>query len=190
VLGVVLYGPPASGKDTVTRALETLSPAYVHFPRLKVGGGSTATYRMTTTDQLHDLRLRGDLVWENHRYGATYAIDREGLLHALGHHVPVVHLGQPGAILAVRAAAPAARWLVVELWCPRDDALRRLRGRGSTDIQDRLRAWDETYRLTDADMTLNTVAMSPEQAATAIHASLVEGLPSHARPRNGDASEG
>lgn len=172
MLGVILYGPPASGKDTVTAALTALSPRYVHFQRLKLGPGATATYRMTTPAQLHDLRVRGDIVWENHRYGATYAIDRPELAQALADRVPIVHLGQPGAILAVQAATPLARWLVAQLWCPRKEAEQRLIGRGSTDIAARLRAWDETRRIADPDIALNTAETSPEEAAAAVHASI------------------
>ncbi|MGV9303830.1 hypothetical protein ACWDLG_10705 [Nonomuraea sp. NPDC003727] len=35
--GIVLYGPPASGKDTVTAALRRLDPRFVLLPKLKVG---------------------------------------------------------------------------------------------------------------------------------------------------------
>ena len=185
MLGVILYGPPASGKDTVTAALATLSPRYVHFPRLKVGGGATATYRMTTMDVLQRLRHQADLVWENDRYGATYAIDKPELIRALSSHVPIVHLGQTEAVRAVRAATAEARWLVAYLWCPREVAQRRLVDRGSTDVEARLRVWDETAPLSDADLALNTVHVSAAMAAHAIHARLMRpaaGPAPHAPP--------
>ncbi|MGH2941284.1 MAG: hypothetical protein ACRDLN_00705 [Solirubrobacteraceae bacterium] len=48
-IGVALYGPPASGKDTITRALTELDARYVHYLRLKAGSGrSDGTVRART----------------------------------------------------------------------------------------------------------------------------------------------
>ena len=76
--GVILYGPPASGKDTVTAALTELNPRYAQFARLKVGAGKSAGYRMGTAEQLRELEAAGDVVYANTRYGNTYVIDRPG----------------------------------------------------------------------------------------------------------------
>jgi guanylate kinase len=176
-LGIILYGPPASGKDTVTTALATLSPRYVHFPRLKVGGGATATYRMTTAEELRSLNQRGDLIWANHRYGSTYAVDRPELLRALAKHTPVVHLGQVAAVQAVRDATPDARWFIVGLWCPLGVAQQRLIERGATDLEARLRAWHETEPLPSADATFNTAQVAPAEAAAAVHARVLAAAP-------------
>ncbi|MGK5554002.1 hypothetical protein ACSNOI_20525 [Actinomadura kijaniata] len=40
--GIVLYGPPASGKDTITAASSALDDRYVYFHKLKVGAGRSA----------------------------------------------------------------------------------------------------------------------------------------------------
>jgi guanylate kinase len=125
---IALYGPPAAGKDTITAALTTLDTRYVHFDRLKVGtamnaapgnGKGTSTgYRHTTTEELTRLHGRGLIVYENTRYGNTYAVDRPRLddITDAG-QVPVVHLGQVAGITALRTGYPA-RWLTVLLWCP------------------------------------------------------------------------
>lgn len=76
--GVVLYGPPASGKDTVTQSLADLDSRYRLFARLKVGSGKTAGYRMGTAEQLRQLETAGDVVYANSRYSSTYVIDRPG----------------------------------------------------------------------------------------------------------------
>jgi len=81
--GVILYGPPASGKDTITRALYELDKCYVLFPRLKQGTAKTVGYRMVTAEQLDDLRERGELIWENARYRSVYGIDRSFLVTGL-----------------------------------------------------------------------------------------------------------
>src|SRR4051794_3688404 len=115
--GIVLYGPPAAGKDTITRALAGADRRFVHFQRLKAGRGNSAGYRMTTRQHIAELRERHQLIWENERYESVYAIDRESLLHSLAGGVPIVHLGQPEAVTAVTMAVPNARWTVAELWC-------------------------------------------------------------------------
>ncbi|MGK5522443.1 kinase [Micromonospora sp. URMC 107] len=172
--GVIFYGPPAAGKDTVTGALCQLDQRYTQFQRLKAGSGRTAGYRMTSEEHLQELRVAGEVIWENHRYGATYVVDRPQLLALLDGRVPVVHLGQPEAIEAVKSAVPAARWLVVYLWCPRPVAATRITARGTGDTEARLRAWDETEPI-DADLTLNTGALSATEAAAEVSKCLEAG---------------
>ena len=124
---------------------------------------------MTSNEAIDALAERAQLAWENRRYDARYAIDLPELLKRLVAHVPVVHLGQVEAVGAVRDATPDARWLVVYLWCPRDLAQSRIDARGTGDTNDRLRAWDETVALRNADLTLNTAELSAEDAAHRIH---------------------
>ncbi len=170
--GIVLYGPPAAGKDTVTQALCELSSEYVHFPRLKAGPGRTAGYRLTSMEELHSQQERGDILWTNERYGATYAIDRTFLGEQLADHLVVVHVGQVEAITALTTATPGTQWLTVYLWCPRAVAAQRLIARSPSDTAARMRAWDQTRPLSDADLTLNTAAVSARDAARAIHAQI------------------
>lgn len=166
--GVILYGPPAAGKDTITEALHRLDPRFGLFRRLKAGAGKTAGYRMTTTAALGELSESGDLIWENSRYGAVYAVDRPGLLDHLAAGCPVLHLGQAEAIDAVIKATPDANWTVVYVWCPRDIAAKRLTARNPEDIEDRLQAWDQTVPVESADLTINTAHAAPDAAAEEI----------------------
>jgi guanylate kinase len=168
VRGILLYGPPAAGKDSVTRSLHKVDDNYRIFRRLKVGGGRTEGYRISTPGEVESLRSRGDIVWENSRYGASYYIDRGYLLDQLGRFVSVVHLGQIQAVTAVRAAAPAATWLSVYLWCPREVAEERIKARNTGDDEERLRAWDATDPLLDADLKVDTADVSIEDAARLI----------------------
>lgn len=167
-VGVLLYGPPASGKDTVTAALHTLDPQYSLFPRLKCGGGRTDGYRVVDRASLEELNTAGDIIWRNDRYGATYAVDRTGLIDHLQTGTPVVHLGQPAAIEAITNAVPQTRWFVVELWCDRPTAAERLRRRGISDVAERLRVWDATPRLAPPATTLDTAVITPSDAAQLI----------------------
>lgn len=168
--GVILYGPPAAGKDSTDQALRERSADYVHFARIKVGSGNEDAYRMITKGALNELRLRRDVIWENRRYGAIYAVDRPGLAEALESGMPVVHLGQPEAVDAVATAFPEVRWTVVELWCPAEDAEFRLRKRGDSDLVQRMRmeAWHETPRLDAADVRVDTSLVFPEFVASMI----------------------
>lgn len=171
--GVILYGPPASGKDTIDAALRRLSPRYRHFPRLKAGPGRTDGYRMTTDDELQILRNDGSIVWENHRYGATYAVDLPSLTTALADGVPIIHLGQPEAITAVQAATDA-KWITVSLTTSRDIAAERLARRGPADLAARLAAWDETSGLDRANLRIDTGQVAPEDAACQIDAAVLD----------------
>ena len=171
-VGIVLYGPPASGKDTITDALIRLDPRCQHFPRLKVGPGRRVGYRMTTFAELDRLDAAGDLAWRNQRYSATYAIDTPELRTRLDEHMPVLHLGQPEAIDAVTAATPNADWLVVALWCPREVAAQRLTDRDPTDVAARLAVWDATPPLPAPDLAIDTGATAPSDASGEILARL------------------
>ncbi|MGW7343137.1 phosphotransferase-like protein [Streptomyces sp. NPDC054854] len=171
--GVILYGPPAAGKDTVTAALTDLNCKYAQFARLKVGTGKAVGYRMGTAEQLHELEAVGDVVYANARYGNTYAIDRPGVDAAFAAGVPVVHLGQVDGIRALVDGYPAD-WSVVLLWCPREVTEQRSAGRGDSDTSARLVAWDATREDLDAhpgtawDLTVDTTASAPQDAARLI----------------------
>ncbi|MEU8892919.1 guanylate kinase [Streptomyces sp. NPDC048442] len=171
--GVVLYGPPASGKDTVTTALTELRSRYAQFARLKVGTGKSAGYRMGTAEQLRDLEAAGGVVYANARYGNTYVIDKPGLNDAFAAGVPVVHLGQVDGIQAVVDGYPAD-WSLVLLWCPRETTEQRSAGRGDSDTAARLAAWDatredlETHPSLVWDLTVDTTASAPQNAARLI----------------------
>lgn len=167
--GVILYGPPASGKDTITSALRRLDSRYALFPRLKAGKGRVSGYRMTTLDEIERLRAKGEVLWENHRYGATYAVDRDALLAHLRRHIGVIHLGQPEAVEAIVKAIDAVEWLVVYLHCPRDIAAQRIEARGTGDVEARLRAWDETLPMPGADLGIDTAKNDADTAARIVH---------------------
>ncbi|MBO2453644.1 guanylate kinase [Actinomadura barringtoniae] len=173
--GVILYGPPASGKDTVTEALSALDGRYAYFHKLKVGAGRTAGYRLTTAEELDDLRERGQVLYEFSRYEATYAVDAPGLAEVgQAGRVPIVHMGQLAGIAALQG--PHTRWLDVLLWCSRETTEKRLSARGSTDIHRRLTAWDETALDLGADgrerftLSIRTDALSASTVAQVIHA--------------------
>ncbi|MFR9774177.1 hypothetical protein [Nocardia sp. SC052] len=172
---IVMYGPPAAGKDTVTAALAELGNEFRHYHRMKVGAGRTSGYRIASTAEFEQLVAAGEVIYSNSRYGSTYIIDRPELTRIIAAgEVPVLHVGQTEAIDALLAAAPTIRWVVVELWCPRDVAATRAAARGTGDTAERLAAWDATPRLTIADIRIDTTAVDPigaaHQIVDAVHA--------------------
>lgn len=163
---VIVYGPPASGKDTVTSSLNKLDARFRLFPRLKVGPGRTTGYRLTTESEIDKLRSRGGILWENSRYDATYVIDRPYLARMTeAGEIPVIHLGQVEAVHKIASGLPNLDWLTVYLWCLRDVAIDRIRARGTGDTDARIRAWNETEPLESADLFINSAEVLPEVAA-------------------------
>lgn len=175
-LGVILYGPPAAGKDTITALL---GAPYELFRRVKHGPGKSRGYRMRSAVQVDDMHARGEVIYANQRYNATYVIDRPGIEAALSEAVPVVHLGQVAGIEAL-VRADVADWLLVQLWCERDATRDRSRARGDEDVSARLSAWDATATdLAAAEFTWNliidTSRHEPADAAAMIRAATPQG---------------
>ncbi|KAB1983414.1 P-loop NTPase family protein [Streptomyces triticiradicis] len=171
--GVILYGPPGSGKDTVTNELTRLRPEFALFERLKAGPGRTTGYRLTTGDHIEELSRAGGLLYRNARYGAEYAIDRHGVAALVdADRIPVLHVGQVMGVYAV--AAFPLHWIRVLLWCPLDSTESRSTGRGDKDVEARMKAWHETREdlLDHASepwtLMLRTDQMSPTESANAI----------------------
>ncbi|MFE7312826.1 guanylate kinase [Streptomyces sp. NPDC057555] len=180
--GILLYGPPASGKDTITTALCDFNDAYRAFMRLKIGSGRTRGYRMGTADELVVLEARGDVIYRNDRYGNIYLVDRPGLAQAMQDGcIPILHLGQIAGIEAVVEKFPAS-WTSVLLWCSRESTANRSKGRGDSDTEARLSAWDATAQdietTTDFawDLRLDTDAISPAEAAHEIDLLIRRGI--------------
>ncbi|MET7459577.1 guanylate kinase [Nonomuraea sp. NPDC005501] len=180
--GIVLYGPPASGKSTITAALTALDPRFVLLRKLKAGDRRGTEYDFVTSEHLARLRAAGRLLAETHRYGNVYAIDRHQIEQsAQAGQMPVVHMGNIPDILRLAEAGP---WLPVLLWVPRDVCEQRSRQRGDGDTARRLSAWDETLLDLQAHDTglfslrIRTDQTTPEDAARQIaHAYLRQEVP-------------
>ncbi|MER6610131.1 guanylate kinase [Streptomyces sp. NPDC000927] len=172
--GILLYGPPAAGKDTITDVLTELDARYVRFARLKIGEGNTKGYRMGTPEQLAALEARGDVIYRNERYGNIYVVDRPGLENAMeGGRIPVIHLGQMTGMGQVSSLF-TAHWVRVLLWCSKETTALRSPQRGDNDTAARLTAWDATeadlaaHPQTQWHLRVDTDATAPREAAKRI----------------------
>ncbi|MFJ2407064.1 guanylate kinase [Streptomyces xanthochromogenes] len=181
--GVVLYGPPATGKDTITKALIRIDGRYALFQRFKVGNGKTAGYRMGSGQELANLEAAGGVIYSNSRYGNTYVVDAPGLDSMLAAGLtPVLHLGQIEGVRAVVETYPA-QWTTVLLWCTQEETAARSAGRGDSDTEARIAAWQATQADVDAhpdqvwDLTVTTGAYSPDAAARLVDQRVRQALP-------------
>lgn len=166
---LVLYGPPASGKSTITAELENLNHRFRLFPRLKLGEGRRSEYRTASRLDLDRLRADGEVIWENERYGAVYVTDRGHIAGMLADGlIPVLHAGQAEAVEAIGKAFPDAAMTCVSLACPRPTAVARIAERATGDTAERLSVYDGTPPLPDADLVIDTSATDAEDAARRI----------------------
>ncbi|MDX6744988.1 phosphotransferase-like protein [Actinocorallia sp. A-T 12471] len=172
--GVILYGPPTSGKDTITAELTRQDTRFTLLPKLKAGTGRSRGYRAVTAEELEKLRADGRLPVETARYGNVYAVDRQDVeTIAASGRIPVVHMGNVADLTRLRDAVPLD-WLAVLLWIPREVCAERSAGRGDADTADRLRAWDETRTDLDEagtgvfDLEIRTDEVTPSEAARRI----------------------
>lgn len=167
--GIILYGAPASGKSSITSALTDLDSRIRLFKRVKHGAGRTNGYRMTSAQELANMRERGEIVWENENYGATYAVNDRDLYRALQCSVPVLHVGQPEAVRATTNRFPNS-FFVVSLLCGRTETLRRLIARKDENLEARMAAYDTTplMGVKQCNFVVDTERHSPQGSAKAI----------------------
>lgn len=141
---ILLVGPPASGKDTITAALEQIDDRYVYFEKLKVGSGRTNGYRMTESAALDAMLSRGEIALLTSRYSSRYAVDyREITRLTEAGRTPVIHIGRIHDLLELRSNIRSQHMLTVLLKLPRDVAIERICARGTGDEKSRIAAYDE-----------------------------------------------
>jgi guanylate kinase len=177
MLGVILFGPPTSGKDTITAVLTRLDNRFQLLPRLKVGTGRTHGYRLTTQAELNQLHEKGRLIIETRRYGNVYAVDRDEVTAIItSGSIPVVHIGSLDDVEHFCNAFDQP-WLKVMLWISRQECARRSQLRGDVDTSERLRVWDQVLvqaQRASACRLFDSVIRTDQRGATGAAADILE----------------
>lgn len=134
--GIVLFGPPASGKDVVTAAMHALDRRICHFRKLKVGTGRSQGYRIVSPSQVDDLLRRGLVVSRVRRYGNEYVVDQTELESLQGSGcIPVIHTAD---LDELERLSQQAGWRSFCLWASLRVTRQRLSERGDRDTAARL----------------------------------------------------
>lgn len=175
---VVLFGPPAVGKDTVTAVLTAKSARYEHFRKLKCGSGSRHGYTIITTDQLIDLRAAGRVVSEVARYGSVYVVERNHLETSLAAgRCVLIHSAE---VAEARALLELGAILVL-MECSRAVAAERLRRRDPKTVDERLQVWDQVQSNLDLLNDAATLRLSTDSLDAPTVASFIDRVVTGAR---------
>lgn len=185
--GVLLVGPPASGKRTVAFALQSLRATYAPFPALTVAHQPLVHGQRTTQAHLDELRSWAQMFHEFTIDGDSYAYDGErlGALRERG-HVPVACVDDIAGLEAFEREA--GDWLAILLWCPREAAERRLASDRSVwadreaYVRRLVRWWDRSTRVLLRDVSRFTVVLRSDhvnavQIAQIVHLAAQAGVP-------------
>lgn len=174
---IILLGPPASGKDTITRALNDLHPRYELFRKLKAGGGRYDGYRTASEEEMRQLSGSSRLLNTIVRYGNRYAVDQDELCRMLAEGlIPVIHVGRLRDLNELQLRLlQIAETLPVLLWASRSVVEHRLRHRHDAQFSARMNAWGALRRelvrsplIVRRLLAINTAFCEPEEAAERI----------------------
>lgn len=144
--GVLLAGPPASGKRTAAFSLTTLRRCYAHVPALSIDPHRSVDGEKATQRHLDELGSWAQIFHSATVGGVQYSYDRERLVRLREQgRLPIVCVEDAHALAAFEAES--AGWLPVVLWCPRDEAEKRLtRGRQVGEpVYDADRSWSRRW---------------------------------------------
>jgi hypothetical protein len=177
--GIVLAGPPASGKRTTTFALTSLRRSYAPFPALTVARQPSIHAEQTTRQHLDELRAWAQIFHEFTVEGTSYAFDRERLskLREQG-RIPVACVDDADALQAFEHES--SDWLQILLWCPREAAERRLtsgwpaREEHEAPGRPSMRRWDRSSKGLQRDtrrftLTIRSDRLDAVQVAQIVH---------------------
>ena len=155
MFGVILYGPPGSGKSTITKLLQQTLRGGTKIRLIKVANGTNDEYLHMSRAEFNKIEPF-NILWSTERYGTTYAIRKDSIVHLESSLTPIIELGQAKAIKAVEAATDY-KWFKVSLQCTKETAARRLTSRKRQE--ERIDNWHNTEPI-DADVTLDTTHLS------------------------------
>lgn len=177
--GLVLIGPPAAGKDTITDIVEQRSNLRL-LKKAKAGSGRSAGYRLVSMEEFDECVARGEMVSTVERYGNRYGVMRADVaaIQQAG-DIPVIHTASVEEALTLAADGMA----LCLIWCSRSESADRLRHRDQSTVDERLAVWDQLQD--DLDVIakhLDLVIDTTDQSASAVASTIitaVDALPDH-----------
>jgi hypothetical protein len=123
--GILLAGPPASGKRTAAFSLTTLRRAYAHVPALSIDPHRSVDGEKVARKHLDELHSWAQIFHSTTVDGVQYSYDRERLVRFREQgRLPIVCVEDVHALAAFEGESEG--WLPVLLWCPRHEAEKRL----------------------------------------------------------------
>lgn len=143
---LLLSGTPASGKDTVTRAILRRSDRFIWLRRYRTGTAAPKPpYHQVDEATFEWMAEFGQFLQHHDRYGRRYGITARDVIAAMvGGLVPILHIGRPGHLAPLLDfGGPGA--MSVLLLSGRRETQTRLEGRSPgdpADVRRRLAAYE------------------------------------------------
>jgi guanylate kinase len=147
---ILLSGPPASGKDSVTNLLNERNTLFVNFLKhcgcdLSAEKRGMESYVNISVEEFKRMISNGDFIQYHKRYGRFYGVSKKLLNDYLNKGlVPVIHTGRIENLITLESKILNKVYKIL-IWAKRDDIQQRLDKRQNGDIIEinkRLEAYD------------------------------------------------
>jgi len=142
---LLLSGPPASGKDTVSHELINRNNRFVLFKKHRAGGETNSGYIDISTAQFKEMEAQNKFIQSHLRYGRLYGVSRDGIEKTLAYgKIPIIHTGRIENLVKLKDVF-GQKCIAIHLWEHRDILAERIRKRhnNAEEISARITALDE-----------------------------------------------
>ncbi len=137
---VLLYGPPASGKDTITQLLQNRNNIFFHFKKHKVYPGdqqiqtkNQLSYFHISMNRFLNMIANGEFLQFHWRYKSFYGVSKVLMDDSLSNgKIPIVHVGKIYDLLELTDVLEA-KLIIILVWETLDVISKRLKFRHKGD---------------------------------------------------------